>query len=130
MGTYICTDCGATANSKCAASRNVFIDDDMVTMIGNCFTYEASRKLPQNEHQAKYDTPEWTVTVKYRTFDHYDDKSAIRALIKTLTSYPPELMKKALCNHVFRLTSPTCEMGCCKQAIAENNSSVREENEV
>ena len=117
MGNYKCTECGATASSKCASSRSVFIEDDMVTMIGNCFTYDANRKLPQNEHQAKFDSQEWVVDLKYRTFDHYDSKSAIKALIRTLTAYPPELMKKALCDHRWELTSPTCEMGCCKQKI-------------
>lgn len=118
-GNYVCTQCGSKASSKCARSRNVFITDDLVTMIGNRFQYEANRTLPKNEREAAYDTQEWTVTVKYRTWDHPNDMSAIRALINTLTAYPPETMKKALCWHSWELTEPTCEMGCCSRRSQE-----------
>jgi len=113
MGNYVCTGCGATANSKCAGQRNVFIEDEMVTMIGNCFQYEANRTLPKNEREAAYDNREWVVTLKYRTWDRDSEQDAIQQLIRTLTLHPQDLLKKALCNHKWKLTSPTCELGCC-----------------
>lgn len=113
MSNYECMKCGAEANSKCAASRNVFITDETVGLIGNLFTYEANRTLPKNEQQAKYDNREWVVTLKYRTWDRDSEQDAIQQLIRTLTAYPAGVMKQALCDHSWKLMAPKCELGCC-----------------
>jgi len=114
MGNYVCTKCGSNASSKCAGQRSVFIEDDMVTMIGNRFRYEANRVLPKTEHAAKFDFNEWTVKVEFSAYDCQDDQEAIAQMIRVLTGYPSETMKKALCDHRWKLTAPTCELGCCK----------------
>lgn len=116
MGNYKCTKCDETASSKCARSRNVFPDDQLATMIGNCFHYEANRRLPTTDREREFmEGDEWVVTLTYRTFECQNEDEAIQRMIKTLTSYERDVIRRALCDHTWQLTSPTCEMGCCKR---------------
>jgi hypothetical protein len=116
MSGYKCTKCGETASSKCVIQRSVFPSDQLATMIGNCFQYEANRRLPETETQWKHmPGDEWEVKLYYRAYGAQDESEAIEMLIKTLTAnYPEGTMKRALCSHRWKIIEGECMFGCCK----------------
>ena len=115
MSGYKCTKCGETASSKCVHQRSVFPNDQLATLIGNCFHYEANRRLPETEAQWKHmPGDEWNVTLHYRAFGKQNEVEAIQDLIDTLTEQPVEVMKHALCSHDWKIIEGECMFGCCK----------------
>lgn len=109
MALYVCSKCGARADSKCARSRGVFLSD----------TLDVDGVVIKRHEYPEYGSSVVTLTVtdEVTVEDNVDDEEAVeyilRAMRSALTQATASRIIQAACNHDWRLESDQCELGCC-----------------
>ena len=115
MSNYKCSKCGETADSKCAASRNVFPSDQLAATL--TWTMKEEFKpvdrgtiefhLIRREHSGDFPNG-YELTEKER-------EEFMWELIQTIRTLPEETLRHWNCNHHWELQAETCSMGCCRR---------------
>jgi hypothetical protein len=104
MAHYICSVCGESASSKCAASRNVFPRDQIATVVANFYTREIDEKGNLILH------------VKKEIFDAgITPEAKEMQFFNIIRDVPEESLKHLVCDHRWVLQNETCDLECCKK---------------
>lgn len=133
MAGYHCEYCNETASSKCASSRNVFPNDQLATMIGNCICFDRDAyykrtfvpelrislhaasepmKEPDPSDHDKLELPDVIYTKEYKLKRLNAAVDMIRSLADKTANYDDNSLRKALCDHRWILDSDHCDLGC------------------
>ena len=115
MAGYTCVKCGETAYSKCVASRSVFPNDQIATMISNAWDIDANRVIPPADKAHLYGdySDVWSVTIKSDQYGCQDDAEAMHQFVMRIRSVPEATLKHVLCKHSWHLDDEKCDLGCC-----------------
>ena len=97
MPEYKCKKCGATAHSKCAASRTIFPTDQNEAVFSHFLTIE-------------HDPP--AVKIVMPISEGEDAERAIKSIKYFLDATPA---KQIACLHRYIMKADQCELGCCKK---------------
>ena len=111
MAAYVCSKCGAEADSKCAAHRTVFLDEPPLFQ---------KTTIERQEYPGYHSSVvSLTIVEEMTVNENVDNEEAIASILRSIERCLREatvgrIMQEA-CDHDWRLESPQCELGCCKK---------------
>lgn len=111
MVAYVCSKCGAEAESKCAARRTVFLDESPM--------FQRTTVDRQEYPEYHSSVVSLTITEEMTVNDNVDNEEAIASILRSvercIREYGARGVMQSVCDHDWRLESPQCELGCCKK---------------